>query len=70
MDGGTLPPLDEFKAQIPPVLGGMIAFEGSPVLEEEYLIDKAFVTVHYTDKTTDTERLPRPQWIWWTESGR
>jgi hypothetical protein len=56
MDGSTLPPLDEFKAQIPPVLGGMIAFEGSPVLEEEYLIDKAFVTVHYTDKTTDTLR--------------
>ena len=56
MDGSTLPPLDEFKAQTPPVLGGMIAFEGSPVLEEEYLIDKAFVTVHYTDKTTDTLR--------------
>ncbi|HHT66323.1 MAG TPA: hypothetical protein GX017_09590 [Clostridiales bacterium] len=56
MDGSTLPPLDEFKAQIPPVLGGMIAFEGSPVLEEEYLIDKAFVTVHYTDKTTDALR--------------
>lgn len=56
MDGSTLPPLDEFKAQTPPVLGGMIAFEGSPVLEEEYLIDKAFVTVHYTDKTTDALR--------------
>lgn len=56
MDGSTLPPLDEFKAQTPPVIGGMIAFEGSPVLKEEYLIDKAFVTVQYTDKTTDTLR--------------
>lgn len=53
MDGSSLPPLDELKTQIPPMLGGMIAFEGSPVLEEEYLFDKAFVTVQYTDRTSD-----------------
>jgi hypothetical protein len=56
MDGSTLPPLDEFKAQIPPVVGGMIAFEGNPVLEDEYLLDKAFVTVQYIDKTAETEK--------------
>lgn len=53
MDGGTLPPLDEFKKKIPPIVGGMVAFEGNPVLEEEYMLDKAFVTIQYTDKTTD-----------------
>ncbi|HHY82650.1 MAG TPA: GerMN domain-containing protein [Clostridiales bacterium] len=53
MDGSNLPPLDEFKAKVPPVVGGMIAFEGSPVIEEEYLVNKAFVTVQYTDKTSE-----------------
>lgn len=56
MDGSTLPPLDEFKKKIPPIVGGMIAFEGNPVLEEEYILDKAFVTVQYTDKTTETPK--------------
>jgi len=53
MDGSTLPSLDEFKAQMPSVVGGLIEFEGNPVVDEEYLDDKAFVTVHYTDKTYD-----------------
>jgi hypothetical protein len=53
MDGENLPTLDEFKAQVPTIVGGMISFEGNPVLEEEYLINKAFVTVKYTDHTTD-----------------
>ena len=58
MDGSTLPPLDEFKEMIPPVVGGMITFEGNPVLDEEYVIgdkSKAFVIVRYTDKTADTD---------------
>jgi len=56
MDGSTLLPLDEFKAQIPPVVGGMIAFDGNPILDEEYYFDKAFVTVQYTDKTSGAEK--------------
>lgn len=56
MDGSNLLPLDEFKAQIPPVVGGMVAFEGNPVLDEEPFFDRAFVTVQYTDKTTETEK--------------
>lgn len=56
MDGSTLPPLDEFKAQMPSVVGGMIEFEGNPVLDEEYFYDKAFVTVQYTDKTNETAK--------------
>ena len=56
MDGSTLPPLEELKAKVPPVVGGMIAFEGSPIVDEEYLGNKAFVTVHYTDKTSGSAR--------------
>jgi spore germination protein GerM len=57
MDGSTLPPLDEFKKKITPVIGGMISFEGNnPVIEEEYLGGKAFVTVKYTEKVTGTPK--------------
>jgi germination protein M len=56
MDGNTLPPLDEFKAQVPPIVGGMISFEGNPILEEEYLMDKAFVTAQFIDKTVEPQK--------------
>jgi germination protein M len=71
MDGNTLPPLDEFKKKTPAIVGGMIAFEGNPVLEEEYIFDKAFVTVQYTDKTaaspkevTDVLTVDEIEGIW------
>lgn len=57
MDGNTLLPLDEFKAQIIPVVGGMISFEGNPILDEEFLMNKAFVTVQYTDKTVEPQKV-------------
>ena len=57
MDGSTLPPLDELKERINPIVGGMIAFEGNPVLEEEYLQNKAFVTVQYTVKTEEPVKV-------------
>lgn len=56
MDGSTLPPLEELKAKIPPVVGGMIEFEGNPVVDEEFIVDKAFVSVHYTNKTGETSK--------------
>lgn len=52
MDGSTLPDLDELKTRMP-AIGGMVEFEGNPIAEEEYLIDKAFVTVNYISKTED-----------------
>ncbi|HBG76108.1 MAG TPA: hypothetical protein DDW86_04020 [Clostridiales bacterium] len=54
MDGDNLPPLDEFKKEIPSISGGIIAFEDDPVLDQEYLGEKALVNVKYTDKTVDT----------------
>ncbi|HZK35189.1 MAG TPA: hypothetical protein VFD33_07755, partial [Bacillota bacterium] len=56
MDGSELPELDELKIRIPAIVGGMVEFEGNPVEEEEYLIDKAFVTVNYISKTEDNKR--------------
>ena len=56
MDGSTLPPLDEFKAQIPAIVGGMISFEGNPILEEEYMMEKAFVTAQFIDKTVEPQK--------------
>ncbi|MDD4680512.1 MAG: GerMN domain-containing protein [Clostridia bacterium] len=57
MDGNKLPPLDEFKAQISPIVGGMISFEGNLILDEEPLREKAFVTVQYTDKTVEPQKV-------------
>jgi len=56
MDGDNLPPLDEFKKEIPTLSGGMIAFEDDPVLDQEYLEDKALVNVRYTDKTGESPK--------------
>ena len=57
MDGSELVSLDEFKNRMPAVVGGMVEFEGNPVEEEEYLNNKAFVTVNYISKTEDSRRV-------------
>lgn len=59
MDGSTLPPLDELKSKVPSVVGGLIEFEDNPVVEEEYLGNKAFVTVNYTYKADGSRREVR-----------
>lgn len=59
MDNSSLPPLQELKARFPAVVGGYIEFEGYPILEEEFLMDKAFVTVRYTLKLGAVRREVR-----------
>ncbi|HOB19141.1 MAG TPA: GerMN domain-containing protein [Candidatus Atribacteria bacterium] len=59
MDGSTLPSLDELKTKIPSVVGGLIEFEDNPVIEEEYLGNKAFVTVHYINKADGSRKEVR-----------
>ncbi len=56
MDNSNLPPLDVFKARIPPVIGGYIEYEGNPIEGEEYVMEKAFVTVRYTLRTGNGRR--------------
>ena len=59
MNNSSLPSLEELKAKFPPVIGGYIEFEEYPILEEEFLMEKALVTVRYTLKLGTVRREVR-----------